>query len=329
MAYYTGSAANLAAVLSALTTACVAEGWTWSDNILSKADPGIFVRFAITPAQGSYTILRAWGRSAIDSGEMGVTGYEYVSMCVPIKSVEVTYPVTYHAFVFTDEVFFIINYSDKYQWLAFGQSNQGGLSGTGNWVAATYGYLPYTYSTWRYPTGGVDIGLPVSQPSSGDMWCCPAFGWSPYANAPYNSGGNYNQAHVNTWVDTGLDATDYFYPWTSNSITSGYSPGNLSGIIYNAELISTQPNAFNNEGVLVPIKVFKKRAESKYSQILQVQNARHIRVDNYSSGEIIQLGTDQWMVFPWYRKSTTARDGGINVDHTGTFGWAIKYEPAT
>ena len=327
MAYYTGSAANLTAVLSALTTACETEGWTWSGGVLSKADPGIFVRLAITPAQGSYTILRAWGRSAIGGGEMGVTGYEYVSMCVPIKSVEVTYPVTYHAFVFADEVFFIINYSDKYQWLAFGQSNQGGLGGTGNWVAATYGYLPYTYNTWRYPTGGVDIGLPVSLPSSGDLWCCPAFGWSIYGKAPYSAGGNYQHAHVNVWVDAGFDATDYYYPWT-NSVALEGTNSNITGIGYQTELLATQPNAFNNEGVLLPIKVIKKRPESKFSQVLQVQNARHIRVDNYAPGEIIQLGTDYWMIFPWYCKNTAERNGGKALGHSGTFGWAIKYEAA-
>jgi hypothetical protein len=33
------------------------------------------------------------------------------------------------------------------------------------------------------------------------------------------------------------------------------------------------------------------------------------------------------MIFPWYRKYSATRDGGTNIDHTGTFGWAIKYEP--
>ena len=327
MAYYTGSAANLAAVLSALTTACETEGWTWSGGVLSKADPGIFVRFDASTAHGSYTPLRMWGRSAIDSGEMGITGHEYVCMGIPIKYVEVTYPVTYHAFVFTDEVFFVINYSDKYQWLAFGQSDQGGLNGTGNWVSATSGYLQYTYSTWRYPDQGVNIGLPVASQDYGVKSVCPAIGWSYLGYKDYTSGSSAGQTHVNTWVDAGFDATDDFYPWT-NSIAIN-TTGNITGIGHISELISTQPNAFNNEGVLLPIKVIKKRPESKYSQVLQVQNARHIRIDNYSNGEIIQLGTDYWKVFPWYCKNTSVRSGGSNsLAHSGTFGWAIKYETA-
>ena len=326
MAYYTGSAANLTAVLTGLTAACEAEGWTWSGGILSKADPGIFVRLAITPAQGDYTILRAWGRSAVDSGEMGLTGNEYVSMCLPIKGVDVSYPVTYHAFVFSSEVFFIINYSDKFQWLAFGQSDQGGLGGTGNWVAATCGYLPYPYSSWIYPTKGVDMVIPSTVFTNG-LAVCPAIGWNHLGNGGYDSGNNTRQFYVNTWINDGLDATDAFYPWT-NSVVTGVTCSNITGIGYISELLNTQPNNFNNEGVMLPIKVFKKRAESKFSQILQVQNARHIRVDNYASTEVISLGTDQWMIFPWYCKNTATRDGGPDISHTGTFGWAIKYEPA-
>ena len=123
-------------------------------------------------------------------------------------------------------------------------------------------------------------------------------------------------------MDTGLDSDDQYYPWLPS-----YDPV-TPGIKYMSELITTQPNAFNNEGVLLPIKVIKTRASSKYSQVLQLENARNIRIDNYTPQEIIALGTDEWMVFPWYKKNVSARNGGGDVTHTGTFGWAIKYEPA-
>jgi hypothetical protein len=38
------------------------------------------------------------------------------------------------------------------------------------------------------------------------------------------------------------------------------------------------------------------------------------------------------MVFPWLRKNIAARDGSAAagatgaINHTGTFGWAIRYE---
>jgi len=327
MSYYTGSAANLTAVLTALTTACETEGWTWSGGILSKADPGIYVRFDATTALGSYTPLRMWGQTALSTNET----QSYVCCALPIRSVEVTYPVIYHIFVFSSEVFMVINYSDKFQWLAFGQSDQPGLDSTGNWISATCGFLHYTYNIWRYPDQGINMTNPPSSQSYGDKTVCPGLGWTGYGYWPYTSGGSMKGMQVNTWVATGLDPTEDadFTPWTCSVYNSSGGNQNITGINYNSELFLTQPNAFNNEGILLPIKVIKKRPSSKFSQILQVQNARHIRVDNYASTEVISLGTDQWMIFPWYCKNTTTRNGGTNIAHTGTFGWAIKYEPVT
>ena len=55
-------------------------------------------------------------------------------------------------------------------------------------------------------------------------------------------------------------------------------------------------------------------------------HCRFLRIDNYQPGDIIPLGPDRWKVAPWYRKNTAQRDGGSNIQHTGTFGWAIRYD---
>ena len=314
MAYYTGSAANVAAVLTALTNACEDEGWTWSGGILSKADPGIFVRLDAATTISGYTPLRLWGRTYIDSGESP----QYVSINVPVKAVAPTYPVTYHVFVFASEVFMVINYSDKFQWLAFGQSNQPGLGSSGNWVAATAGNTYWS----AYPDWGVEIS--ITGGSLGYAYnldtarVVPAMFWADLRGEDITY--RYSSCAASWYFDAGLEPGDTYHPWMQPA--DGASNKNL------VQILATQPNNFNNEGVLIPISLFLIRAESKFSQVLQVQNARHIRVDNYTPTEIITLGTDQWMVFPWYCKSTTDRDGG-NISHSGTFGWAIKYEPAT
>ena len=316
MAYYTGNAANVAAVLTALTDACEAEDWTWSGGILSKADPGIFVRLDAATTVSGYTPLRLWGQTYIDSGETP----QYVSMNVPIKAVNVTYPVTYHIFVFASEVFMVINYSDKFQWLAFGQSDQPGLGSSGNWVAATAGNTYWS----AYPNYGVDIninGEGLGGAYNGDQACVvPAIFWADLFGQPITY--RFYACSASWYLDAGLEAGTYT-PWME--------PKDAASNKALVQILATQPNNFNNEGVLIPIKVFQKRSSSKFSQVLQVQNARHIRVDNYTPTEIIALGTDQWMVFPWYCKSTTDRDGYLSgtLSHSGTFGWAIKYEPAT
>jgi len=320
MAYYTGSAANVAAVLTALTNACVAEGWTWSGGILSKADPGIFVRLDAATAVGAYTPLRLWGRTYIDSGETP----QFVSLNVPVQGTAPTYPVTYHIFVFTSEVFMVINYSDKFQWLAFGQSSQPGLGSSGNWVAATCGYNNGGSDGWS-TVFGCSLNLNGGNLGAGyysdQRTIVPAMFWADLSNQEIDN--RANNTGANWYLDAGLEAGTYT-PWMQ--------PRDGASQKYLTQLLGTQPNAFNNEGVLIPIKVFQNRSSSKFSQVLQVQNARHIRVDNYTPTEVIALGTDQWMVFPWYLKNSVSRSSCSALDtppHSGTFGWAIKYEPAT
>ena len=323
MAYYTGNAANVAAVLTALTNACEDEGWTWSGGILSKADPGIFVRLDAATEIYSHTALCMWGRTAIDSGETP----KFVSMSVPVQNIFPTYPVTYHVFVFTSEVFMVINYVDKFQWLAFGQSNQPGLGSSGNWVAATCGYAEYVHptilKTWSTGTYGSEINLNGGDLGDGyydyQRKIVPAMFWADLNNEEIDN--RANNTGANWYLDAGLEAGTYT-PWMQ--------PRDAASQKYLIELLTTQPNNFNNEGVLIPIKVFQKRSSSKFSQVLQVQNARHIRVDNYTPTEVIALGTDQWMVFPWYLKNSVSRSSCSGLDtppHSGTFGWAIKYEP--
>ena len=41
---------------------------------------------------------------------------------------------------------------------------------------------------------------------------------------------------------------------------------------------------------------------------------------------IIQRGGSQWMVFPWLRKDGTVAGDVDRATHSGTFGWAIRYE---
>ncbi len=321
MSYYTGNAADAAAVITAIVNSCVAEGWDWTDSILSHTPSGatypVSVKFSSATVSGVAPV-RLWCKNSSDAW----CPY-YVTMCVPVKSVSVTYPVTYHIFVFDAEVFAVVNYSDKYQWLAFGQSDQPGLGGSGNWMAATMGHL--NSSSPDYPTGGVNLAITQTGLNhSYDLVICPALGWS-------NKGRTTNttadwQLVTNFWMDSGLESSDFHHPWMYTAGALGNQDTGQPGNRWVVPLLLTQPNAFNNEGVLLPIKVFQWRPSYKSSQVLQVQSARQLRVTNYASGELIQLGTDQWMVFPWYRKNSAEPDAGNLKDHTGTFGWAIKYE---
>ena len=125
----------------------------------------------------------------------------------------------------------------------------------------------------------------------------------------------------NYWVHNAIDPS---YPWSCGQ-TNTSRVNTIMGIAYLTELIDASPNAFNNESVLLPIRAYKFREASKWSQILEIKNARHLRIDNYTPKEIITLGNEQWMVFPFYRKKTT---NDAPWKHSYLYGWAIKYEGA-
>ncbi|PTS85480.1 hypothetical protein DBR00_06795 [Pseudomonas sp. HMWF032] len=204
----------------------------------------------------------------------------------------VTWPAAYEIFVFPTEVFLVVRFSvDRYQWCAFGQSDIA-LPGTGMWFAATAGMQAST---------GIALTVTSSStvhPSGLPFW------------AAYNSDGPDNCR-----IHHGFDGAG----WSSGS--------DLIGISYNAsELISLLPNTWNSEAVLLPIRAFITRPSSKLSLALELINARFTRVDNHEPGEVITFGSERWKIFPGYRKDVVNRNGGTNIQHSGTFGWAVRYE---
>ena len=60
--------------------------------------------------------------------------------------------------------------------------------------------------------------------------------------------------------------------------------------------------------------------------VLEVENARYFRLKNHEPEAIIQRGGSQWMVFPWLRKDGTVTGDVDRATHSGTFGWAVRYE---
>lgn len=308
MAYVTGDAADMDAVKTALVDACTANGWTEDTDsdgktVLVQDDSSlsdsIYVRVEKATDNDDNSVLELLGRTSLDGGDAPYV----VSIRHKLANSTISYPVTYHTFVFLYEVYFIIQYGDRYQWCAFGQSQQSGLSGTGNWIGATFGQeSDDSLISIKSHTGGYSFGSNTSA----------AWFWATSRKA--------DRAAANCWVHNDIESS---YPWALGNGSNGADP---VGIRYLTELIKAQPNQFSGEGILLPIRAYKQRPESKVSQIAELENARHIRIDNYTPGEVITLGDDEWMVFPWFKKNTSERDGGSEINHTGTFGWAIKKE---
>ncbi|MEG1971200.1 MAG: hypothetical protein RR101_13905 [Burkholderiaceae bacterium] len=298
MSYTTGTANDMVAVRQALIDACVAGGWIWDagTEVLSKG--AIFVRVSV-----NNTDLLLFGRSSAGAGEMPV-GRRMGEGVKVYSAPAFSWPVQYRIFVFQHEVYCVLQYAvEMFQWLAFGKSSVSGLPGSGIWAEGTAknGY-----------TGEVVVNMGINSGEAYSYGICPAPFWITYTNG--------SESTVGDVLHNDLDGGGW-------SLRDG-SNVQLLGVRAIESLLKLLPNAWNSEGVLVPIRAYKIRPSSKASLVGDLEHARYIRVDNYVAAQILTIGHDRWMVFPFLRKNTEQRNGGSSLSHSGTFGWAIRYEGA-
>lgn len=320
MAYYTDAVSGFDDLRTALVAACVAEGWSWDGAILSKGAAYVrpYVSTTENTTEGPGLIIE--GGTGVSSGSLTGASTARPRLGRPGAAPQfapLTWPARYYILIHEnpDEVFLILNFSiDYFYWLAFGVSDQPGIDGTGLWLAA---------STRRgYATDSSESvnGVIISPTSGGGATISTRYLGSLSFFWDTNDLGGGAAGSPRT-IHTGLDSVS----WAGGP--GDVQAGSVNAIYAAIPHVGRSPSAWNNESVLIPIKIHQWRASSKCSLVCQVRHARYCRVDNYEPGQVITLGDEQWKIFPFYRKNTTsARDGGNRLDHTGTFGWAIRYD---
>jgi hypothetical protein len=300
--YLTGTANTLDALKSAILDAASQAGWSVSGGTASKngcnatldvvlygtgANPSNALRLMINDA------ATAFGATVAATGAYGMT-----------------LPVIWHFFANGDECYAFFNYNvEMYMYLAWGKSPVSGLPGTGVWGSG---------STALTITDGYQNGLKSSQPVSiSPTGNGGATGVSPFALF-WNTAGHWT----------------IFYPFYNSLIHHGFTdevsgPGGgwsdtCPAITSIAPHMQRQPNAWNGESLLMPIRPIIYRPDNKISVVGELKHARYVRVDNYAPSDVITLGADTWKVFPWHKKNASARDGNSTGDHTGTLGVALR-----
>lgn len=285
MAYVTGTANSLADLLTAIQAACTANGWTLSaGGVLYKDTCYIEIKI-------SGTSLAVQGGTGIDgSGNLtGRSEREAGQLCAPSTaatgipaSPTLTYPITYDISIQTspDEVYVTINYAvNYYETVGFGQSAMPGLAGSGNWYC------------------GAHAGNGAVLLTTGEMGHTTYGFYSlfcRYYQYPYA---------MCCGVDHALDGPS----WTTVGAGWDWYP-----------LAIRQPNAWNSEAILQPIRVYVNRPSSFMSPVLECAHARFVNVAALSPGQIITLGPDKWKVYPWWTKTT-----GYAMQN---YGHAIRYD---
>lgn len=312
MAYTIGTAANIGDLQTAIFNACVASGWTLSGTTLSKSPQHVQIDLLTTTGVNGATGLRLRGGTGVSGGTV-TGGAPYASDVGTVLNFALQYPLTYFIFVFADpdEVYIVVQYNvDHFQWAAWGRSSLS-LPASGMWFGASIRSYNLTVVSNPLP---LDIGNN-----------------SPTYNVGYASPGLFlrNQDALaeglaECHILHGLDGAS----WT----TGGASAPHPSAFPSASQLLGILPSAWNSESVLLPIQPTVIRPSNRLSIVASLNNARYLRIDNYNPGDLITLGSEQWIVFPWYRKNSVARSGmaspssDVALMHSGTFGWAIRYE---
>lgn len=300
MAYVSGTAADINALRTNILTACTDNGWTLSGDVLWKGN--CYIRCQVV--SGYIQWLGGTGKD----GSNALTGSApRVVRNGSLQSDALTFPCSYQVFISTnpDEVVAVINYStDFYQYVMFGLSDVPALPGVGVYVCATLNQA-VTTGNFSVTAGGTDLG------SYGDLQ-----GTAPFQITVVGSSTNTQNSFIHHGLDGGGWSRDGA---VGSGIPMTFGPNN--------PLLSILPSAWNDETVLLPFPVYVSRSTgNKISLVADLKHIRHCRIDYHDPGDVITLGTDKWKLFPWYKKNTTTRIGGFSVRHSGTVGFAVRYD---
>lgn len=303
MAYITGTAATAADIVTAIRSACTTNGWTLTNDILSKGT--CFVR-VWSPAAGYVSITSGRGQTGgAGSTLTGQSNAAVRGVGTKYKNVAFTYPMTYHIHVFAnpDEVYVFLNYNTSYYTrIMFGQSNVPGLVGTGNFYDATFaGQQADNTNTNQLPDNRISDGV----------------GSTEYAAFPFGTYPGFGNGGVDHSLDTNpnwLDVKTTYHQF--------------------AQLLYT-PNQWNGESVLLPVQAYQMMTGGFRALVLELQNLRMLSMDNLAPEQIITLGTDKWKIYPGWRKGDRAtspingNNGGLPagvVANSTVYAVAVRYD---
>lgn len=343
MAYVTGTANNLAALLAAYQAACTANGWTLSGNVLHKGT--CFVEVVHAP-KGAHADLGLIGirpgngkdgsNNLTDAPPQYSTNWPSGGAMGPLGTGSSTsvytdwdWPVTYHIHVLTapDEVYMMVNYGLGQYWqgISHGQSPAYGCLGTGNWAwGSQHRQSADTGTSGRLRGENYHTTSPAGSALNS------YYGWTSTGAAPFwvnakdesSSVPAQGQFHgcINTAGDVVWSHVRYYW---NNAATAGNAVVSASRAVQPLPVYS--PNAWNNEAHLIRWQIMQPRPEWKTSIIGELQHLRFCRNDFIDDGEVLTIGPDRWKVYPFIRKDITKRDGGGGY-HSGTSAMAIRYD---
>lgn len=301
MAYQTGTVTSISDLKTTIETFCTTNGWTKTGTVLHKGNSYV----QLTVNTDNLEILGGTGQSG-----GSLTGAATNPARLNGYLATITYPASYFLFAHAtpDTVVCVLNHDAVYYpWLAFGEVTKHGVFTGGNWfgaIAASAGIKDNRKFTvidgYSWVTG---VPQTLHQPSIAPWW-------KTYDNDITKTAGNcqiYCNLDSNTWVSN-----------SDHEDGAVYSAPGLSPLVQHSRSL------WNEQAVLIPPILLMKRPSGFRSAIGMPGHFRFCRVDNYSPGDIVTIGVDKWMLFPFYKKDLD--DTPPYSDNSGPYGWAISYD---
>lgn len=327
MAFVTGSAADQLELMTALIDGCLANGFTMANAVLKKGN--LFVRpwQKVTAGWGNHFFLEM-GKSTdvpeaviVDSlgSSVGPGGSTLLQPSA--------YPITYDLHIFDNEVFMVCwDASDRHFWVAFGQSSpttDTPAAGQNLWAGGTQTpQLPLAAGT--FDGNPIVIGATIGGCATTDTATFARVSAGLFWNT-HTSGTSQGTEPASVYTDSAGAVAG------GRALPAGGAEFEVAAIRQLAPLVARQANAWNSHTVLLPIQLTSPiPATSNRKLDIQIKNAHYFRLDAVSPRDIITVDGIQYKVYPWYKRNPNARNGSgtslaTKINHTGTFGWAIKY----
>lgn len=288
MAYVTGTANSLADLLAAIQNACTANGWTLNGSVLHKGICCVEVKIVST-------YIQVQGGTGID-GSANLTGRANTTAAkfaispafrqAGIGSPAFAFPVTYEVFI-----------------------------GTGPDEV----YVVINYAMSFYET--------------------MAFGQS-VAHGLTGTGNWYFGVYTNDYYSIETNGEAFSYGCAGIGLFARFGSGaygvdhELDSAIWDVEgcyrdlmpAAMRQPNQWNGESILMPIRVYASRPSGFFAPVLECAHARHIVISNVTDGSIVTLGADRWKVYPWWSRGAAFYLASDIGKFSGQYGHAFRYD---
>ncbi len=309
MAYETGTALHANDLLDKIRVFAIAQGWT-VNSWAARSDGGGSGGWCLNLAMDDLhvALFADLGAGTGDDPGQYIGGYLYpawsaangnmaqadASSRIYCNGLGSSQYVAYHFFGGAEHVHVVVETTTgTYKHLGFGRLRRLGAMTTGAYLYTSRWHYAIAY---RWDVHSQNHGVPFNTHYAADP-----LGYSTVVRADsdgYSPRYLYSAANTNT-----------------HRILCGFS-------IQTERLPVRDLSASTLTGraILWPVLVEARRGTSSlYSPIGQPPDFRWVRLNNLNPGDVLTLGTDEWMVFPVIRKN-----GGTGEVNSDTFGIAHK-----